>query len=239
MARAETGTGVPGLRRPWLARRLGLDGNPLRRRTDKAASCFALLLLTVFLTGVPLLSAAAGWTGRSAGAGQQASRSWHQVPAVLLQAAPAAASGVNGYSWVRARWIAPEGRTRTGRIPVSTHLAAGRTVRLWVNAAGSPAGPPLNHRAVLAREATAATVAIATPGIVLLCLAWGRPVGARPAPARRLGNGMVSCRPAMDQALLVAGPALLATLMIKARPGVSGRRSRISPAGQQRQERRR
>jgi len=47
------------MRRPWLARRLGLDGNPLRRRTDKAASCLVLVLLVVFLTGVPLLSAAA------------------------------------------------------------------------------------------------------------------------------------------------------------------------------------
>ena len=85
-----------------LARRPGMDGNPLRRRTDKIAA-------------------------------------W-----VLLQngPAPAAVDGVSGYSWVRARWIAPDGRTRTGRIPVSTSLVAGGTVRLWVNATGSPAGPP-------------------------------------------------------------------------------------------------
>ena len=139
-----------------LARRLGVDGNPLRRRTDKIAACLAALLVALFLIGAPLLSVAAtGWAGRVGAAGQQAQRSWRQVPAVLLQNAPApAADGVIGYSWARARWIAPDGRTRAGRIPVSTSLAAGGTVRLWVNAAGSPAGPPLNRGAVLARGAS-------------------------------------------------------------------------------------
>ena len=48
-----------------LARRLGLDGNPLRRRTDKIAACLAALLLAAFLIGAPVLSVAAvGWAGR-------------------------------------------------------------------------------------------------------------------------------------------------------------------------------
>jgi hypothetical protein len=51
-------------------------------------------------------------------------------------------------------------------------MAAGRTVRLWVDSAGSPAGFPLNGRAVLADEAIAAVVATVALGIVLLCLAW-------------------------------------------------------------------
>lgn len=55
--------------RPRLARRLGLDGNPLRRRTDKIAVSLAALLLAVFLIGAPLLSMAAiGWAGRAAAA---------------------------------------------------------------------------------------------------------------------------------------------------------------------------
>ena len=174
--RAEVGApGVPGMKTTRLARRLGVDGNPLRRRTDKIAACLAALLVALFLIGAPLLSVAAvGWAGRVGAGGQQAQRSWRQMPTVLLQnaPAPAAAYGVIGYSWVRARWIAPDGRTRTGRIPVSTSLAAGGTVRLWVNAAGSPAGPPVNHGALLARQATAAVVAIAALGIALLCLAW-------------------------------------------------------------------
>ena len=173
--RNSPGRGVPGMKTTWLARKLGLDGNPLRRRTDKIAAWAAALLVAVFLIGAPLLSvAAAGWAGRAGAADQRAERSWRQVPAVLLQAppAPAAVGGIFGHSRVRARWTAPDGRARTGQIPVSTGMAAGRTVPLWVDAAGSPAGPPLNRRTVVADEATAAVVATAALGLVLLCLAW-------------------------------------------------------------------
>ena len=141
-----------------LARRLGLDGNPLRRRTDKIEACLAALTLVVFVTGAPVLSVAAGraWVMEHSG---------RQVSAVLLRAAPS----VTGL--VPARWIAPDGRTRTGWIPVSRGLAAGRTVSLRVNAAGSPTGPSLRHGAVLGREAAAAVVVPVALGWVLLCLA--------------------------------------------------------------------
>jgi len=157
----------------WLARRLGLDGNSLRRRTDKIAGGLVALLLAVFLIGAPPLSVvAAGWAGRAGAVGQQAARSWNQVPAVLLQAAPpSAGSRVLGYHWVRARWAAPDGRARTGQIPVSAGLAAGRTVWLWVNAAGSPVNAPLNHRSVVTLQAIAALAATVALGIAVLCLA--------------------------------------------------------------------
>jgi hypothetical protein len=171
-----------------LARRLGLDRNPLRRRTDKIAAYVTVVLLAVFLISAPMLSVAAvGWAGRAGATGQRAERSWRPVSAVLLQAAPApaAAGGVFGYSWVRARWTAPDGRARTGEIPVSTALAVGHTVRLWVDATGSPAGAPLNHRAVVADEAAAAAVASGALGIVLLFLAWA---GRRALDRRRLAD---------------------------------------------------
>jgi hypothetical protein len=158
-----------------LARRLGLDGNPLRRRTDKIAACFAALLLAMFLIGAPVMSIAAiGWAGRTGAAGQQAARSWHQVSAVLRQATPSPffSREVLGYSQVQARWAAPDGRVRTGAILVSGRLAAGHTVPLWVDKAGLPTGPPPSHRAELARKASAVVVATAALGIVLLCLAW-------------------------------------------------------------------
>lgn len=171
-----------------LARRLGLDGNPLRRRTDKIATCAAALLAAVFLVGAPLLSvAAAGWAGRAVAAEQWAERSLRQVSAIVLQAppAPAAGRGIFGSSRVRARWTGPDARARTGQIPVSASPGTGDVVPLWVDAAGSPAGPPLSHRAVMADEAAAAAVATVALGIVLLCLAWaGRWVLDR----RRLAN---------------------------------------------------
>jgi hypothetical protein len=62
-------------------------------------------------------------------------------------------------------------RMRTGDILVSVALAAGQVVPLWVDQAGSPTGPPVSHRAVLAREVGAAAFATVTLGILLLCLA--------------------------------------------------------------------
>ncbi len=161
------------MKRTRLAHRLGLDGNPLRRRIDKIAAGLAALLVAVFLIGAPILSmAAARWAGHAAATGQRAARSWRQVPAVLLRGAPLAAFGwVFGSPWVPARWTAPDGHERAGRIPVSTGLAAGRTVRLWVDAAGSPTGHPPSYGAPVAGEALAAAVATVALGGVLWWLA--------------------------------------------------------------------
>jgi hypothetical protein len=171
-----------------LARTLGLDGNPLRRRTDKIAAWAATVLAAVFLIGAPLLSGAAvGWAGRAGDAGQPAERPGRQVPAVPLWAAPAFASpsGIFAYSRVQARWTAPDGRARTGQIPFGTGLAAGRTVPLWVDAGTSPTDPPLNQRAVVAREAVTAIIATAALGGMLSCLAWA---GRRVLDRRRLAD---------------------------------------------------
>jgi hypothetical protein len=96
------------------------------------------------------------------------------VPAVLLRSGPASdslADGAFGYSWVPARWTAPDGQLRSGDIPVEAGLATGRKVLMWVDAAGRPTDPPLTDRAVLARAASAAAVATAMLVIALSCVA--------------------------------------------------------------------
>jgi hypothetical protein len=104
-----------------LARRLGLDGNPLRRRSDKIAACLAALLVVVFLIGAPLLSGAAiGWAGR---AGQRAERSWQQVPAASLQPRPAPAAG-HPVPWWAASAGAPASRPLNRRAAVAREAAA-------------------------------------------------------------------------------------------------------------------
>jgi hypothetical protein len=160
---------------PPLTRRLGLDRNPLRRPSDKIAACLAALLTAVFLVGAPVVSlVAARWAGHAAVTGQQAARSWSQVPAVLLRATPplTVAGAAFGSPLVPARWTAPDGRARTGRIQVGTDLAAGSTVRLWVDAAGSPTGLPPRPSALVADQVLAAAVAPVALGIVLWWLAW-------------------------------------------------------------------
>jgi hypothetical protein len=168
--------GMSGIRRSAgrLGRRLGLDRNPLRRRTDKIATWLMAQFLVAVLIGAPLLGIAAfTWAGRAGAAEQRAERSWREVPAVLLRSVPAPDSfaGVFGYSWAPARWTAPNGQVRSGDIPVEVGPAAGRKVLLWVDAAGRPTDAPLTHRAVMARAATAAAVVTAVLLIVLSCLA--------------------------------------------------------------------
>src|SRR5215471_9561951 len=118
------------------------------------------------------------------------------------------ASRVLGYSLVLARWTTPDGQTRTGRIPVSTRLAAGHTAPLWVNAAGSPTGSPLNHRLIVVGEATAAAVTTRRTGHHLAVPGVGRATHAGPAPACSVGSGHGRCRSPVDQAVPVAGLAV-------------------------------
>jgi hypothetical protein len=172
-----------------LARRLGLDANPLRRRTDRIATCLAAQLLLVFLVGAPLLAIAAfGWAGRAGAAEQRAEHSWRQVPAVLLKSVQVPdpfATGLFGYTWVPARWIAPDGQARSGKIPVVEAMAAGRQVRIWVDAAGRLTDAPLSSRAVVARSASAAAIATAALLVVLAVLAWA---GRKLLDRRRLAD---------------------------------------------------
>jgi hypothetical protein len=168
--------GMSGIRRRArrLGRWLGLDGNPLRRRTDKIAAWLTAQFLVAGLIGAPLFGIAVfHWASRAGATEQRTERSWREVPAVLLRSVSAPdsfADGVFGYSWVPARWTAPGGQVRSGDIPVEVGLAAGRKVRLWVDAAGRPTDAPITHRAVLARAATAAAVATAVLLIALFCL---------------------------------------------------------------------
>ena len=168
--------GMSGFRRrARLARKLGLDANPLRRRTDKIATWLIAQFLVVVLIGAPLFAIAAfSWAARAGAAEQRAERSWREVPAVLLRSVPVPdsfAGGVFGYSWVPARWTAPNGKVRSGDIPVEVGLTAGRKVRLWVDAAGTPTDVPLTHRAIVARAGTAAAVATVVLLIALSSLA--------------------------------------------------------------------
>ena len=121
-----------------LARRMGLDGNPLRRRTDKIAACFAALLLAMFLIGAPVMSIAAiGWAGRTGAAGQQAARSWHQVSAVLRQATPSPTVTTEvpaiPWSWPgglhRTAGCGPAGSRSAAAWPLATRSGCGWTRR--------------------------------------------------------------------------------------------------------------
>jgi len=136
--------GCPGVKTTRLTRRLGLDGNPLRRRSDKIAVCLGALLVAAFLIGAPVLSAAAiGWVGHGGAAGQRTEHTGHGNPAARMTtpARTVVVRGAFGYYRIPAGQTVPEGRPRTG------------------------------HLAVVVRDGTAAVVVTAMLGIMLLCLA--------------------------------------------------------------------
>jgi hypothetical protein len=153
-----------------LARRIGLDGNPLRRRIDRVQAALTLLLIAAFLTAAPVLTAVAGHWTRTVGLGQEnAERAWREVTAIVVRAP---ATGRNGAfaAWgplrARARWTASDGQERSGLVPVTAGTRAGSRFLLWVNGRGVPTGPPMRpaepgQLAALAEMVTIGVLAVA------------------------------------------------------------------------------
>ena len=74
-----------------LARRLGIDRNPLRRGTDRVEAALRLVMILLMVVAVPAAAIAAGrWADHYALHRAQLQRAVdHQVTAVLLEDAPA------------------------------------------------------------------------------------------------------------------------------------------------------
>jgi hypothetical protein len=147
---------VRGLRIParWaasLARRLGLDANPLRRGTDRAEAWIRIGLVLAFLVGAPLAGwGAARWAESVAPTTVHALQAGeHRVRATLLRNVPGDAdypySTTASLAWVRARWTGPGGSVRTGYVQAPYGSRAGRTVPVWLDRSGRPTEPPLAH----------------------------------------------------------------------------------------------
>lgn len=183
----------PATRRAAIARRLTLDHNPLRRRTDRLQACIMAGLAAAFLAGAPLLAVTAGsWAHAGNLREQHAERPWHQVPAVLLQAAPRQA-GFRHWSsatdWVRARWTPPGGRARIGEVPVPPGSRTGTRLLVWADRSAPVTGSPLTRDEDTARVIAAGLLAPGRPG--------GR--GPRPGP----GGSLAAATPRRSDSALI------------------------------------
>jgi hypothetical protein len=130
-----------------LARRLGRDHNPLRRRADVLEAWLLPAAVVVFLVLCPLVAGLTGMVLRAENAAtQRAQHSWHSVPAVLLRAAPGPVftdNGANAWTvWEPARWTA-DGRQHVGSIPVAAGSVAGSTQTVWLDSRGQVQVPAL------------------------------------------------------------------------------------------------
>ena len=140
------GMRITGQRTAPLARRLGLDRNPLRRRSDRAEAWIRIALVLAFLIGAPLaFLGAERWADSVAPTVAHAQRAGeHRVPATLLQGVPGGSDSfaVVTLGWVRARWVVPGGPARTGYVEAPAGSRAGSTVQVWLDRSGTPTEPP-------------------------------------------------------------------------------------------------
>jgi hypothetical protein len=176
---------------PWtrVARRLGFDHNPLRRRSDLIEAWLLPAVIAVFLALSPLLAgAASAWVHHENAAAQQAERSWHRVTAVLLQAVPGPLMSDNGantwITWTLARWTA-DGRRHVGEVPAAAGSSADSTVSVWLDRAGNVQAPPLNAFEIRDRVVLAAVVALTTLAVLLTAVTL---IGRRLLDRRRLAG---------------------------------------------------
>ncbi len=168
----------PAEKTTWLARItrwLGLDHNPLRRRSDKAQTFVMAALLAAFVFGTPVVAVAASHIAQAATQrAEQTQQGWRRVPAVLLEAAPKNTGFMYQsatFAWVRAKWTAPNGTVHFGEVPAASGAQAGSTVRIWVDNSGNVTTAPLTGAQMADRVIAAVVFAPIVLGIVLLGLA--------------------------------------------------------------------
>lgn len=175
-----------GTRRARCTRWLGLDRNPLRRRSDRIEVVLRLAFLILLAAAVPLVTI---MTGRAVGhlairEARAARASDQLVTAVLTEAAPKA--GQDPYSSVQttsvpARWTAPDGSPRSGMVLASYGAAKGSTVQTWIDRSGEATSPPPTQTDIDGDV----SIAVALTAMVLTVTLLGAHVLARHALDRR------------------------------------------------------
>lgn len=160
-----------------LARRLGHDGNPLRRPEDRVAAWLVPAAIVAFLIMCPLVIVVAGMFVRADNAAmQREARSWQHLPAVLVQAAPGPAMSDHGSNswlvWAQAQWTTPDGKQHHGDIPVASGSKARSNQTVYLDAAGNVRVPPLTPAQVRASIHFVSVMGLGALAVLVGCLAW-------------------------------------------------------------------
>jgi hypothetical protein len=158
-----------------LARAFGLDGNPLRRVSDRVEAWIRVSLYAFFLAVAPLTAMAAGhWVSQVTAAETSAQAAHvHPVRAVLVQPAAAVASPAaadwGGQVWVPARWKSA-GTQASGEVLAPRGSPAGSVVTAWVDASGRAAASPLEPGQLGNEVALAVIMVLAVETLALLAV---------------------------------------------------------------------
>jgi hypothetical protein len=134
----------------YLARKAGLDRNPLRRPVDRAERMLLAALVLIGLAAAPVLAITVARLSHDAGLRElRTQETWHQATATLMQdAAGSSSSSSWDASSVPARWAAPAGHWHQGLVSVSPMALAGQRVLIWVDAAGRQTRTPTRRSAL-------------------------------------------------------------------------------------------
>jgi hypothetical protein len=161
-----------------LARRMGIDANPLRRGCDRAEGWVRLGLVVVFLVASPLAAIGLGHLTNDASiqAARAQAASEHWIPAVLLQRVSRnpndPLAGTTQLAWTQAKWTAPDGRQRRGDVPAEVGSRAGAQVHIWVDEAGDLVYGPIGQGQIASRVIAVVALTPAVLAVVLLSVAW-------------------------------------------------------------------
>jgi len=148
--------------------RLLVSRNELRRRSDRIERAILVTLAATFLAAV----VAASIVGVRMYHSQRATDArLRPVVAVLVQSGP---TEILTGSWqARARWRAPDGRSRAGYLttvdaPGIWNAAAGTRVQAWVTSSGEPAAPPPSQTTMILNALLIPLSGVGGAGIVLI-----------------------------------------------------------------------
>jgi hypothetical protein len=141
-----------------LARWLGLDRNPLRRRSDRMEAAVRLTALLGVIFAV-VVGVAMGFRSFHQGVRAEAEQAGtrHLTKAVLVQAAVspriAPAGGVvPGHA--RAQWKAPDGTMRQGNVEAEPTKRTGDVVMVWTDQRGGLTRRPQDRETTLVTSIT-------------------------------------------------------------------------------------
>jgi hypothetical protein len=160
----------------WLQfkRRMGLDGNPLRRRSDVIAAWLAPAFILIFAALIPVVAAVTSTLARDQNAAVvRVSHTWTDVTGTLLKAAPGPAQRDHGANiWneaAPATWTF-RGAQYKGSIPVPAGSPAGSRQTVRLNAAGQVMTPPLAPSQLADRIDTLTFIVMAGFALALMTL---------------------------------------------------------------------
>ncbi|ETK32735.1 Rv1733c family protein [Microbispora sp. ATCC PTA-5024] len=168
-----------------LARWLGLDRNPLRRRCDRVEAAVRLSAVLGVLAAV-VLGIMLGLREYGLGLKEEArqAQTRHPVNATLVEdvTTPRLSAAGAAVGHAQARWTAPDGTVRAGTIDASPSKHAGDVVAIWTDPHGTVTPRPQDRETTVVAALTVGTgVPLAASAFLAMVVLSTRAVNQRRA----------------------------------------------------------